>query len=82
MSTAPVDDDDDDANLFRTLMDLYLVIDGSFCQPLESTRLTRTSNVRYAPWVLNRSGDVLFYLVVAQRYNDSVVEEHSMYYQM
>jgi hypothetical protein len=24
-----------------------LVIDGSFCQPLESTRLTRTSNVRY-----------------------------------
>jgi hypothetical protein len=28
------------------LFGFHLVIDGSFCQPLESTRLTRTTNVR------------------------------------
>jgi hypothetical protein len=32
--------------LMDYLFEFYLVIDGSFCQPLESTRLTRTTNVR------------------------------------
>jgi len=52
-------DDNDGKTIYKDLK-FNLVIDGSFCQPLESTRLTRTSNVRNSKHVFRCLFEVLF----------------------
>jgi hypothetical protein len=50
---------DEDKKIYKDLK-FHLVIDGSFCQPLESTRLTRTSNVRNSKHVFICLFEILF----------------------
>lgn len=65
---------------------LSLVIDGSFYQPLESTRLTRTPTVRRdeqrTKKYVNLTIDQRIFLVVAQRQFDSIVKIDSVHNEM